>query len=281
MPTCEYRCPHCLREFEVDRKITDDAPVACPRCSTAAERLISWTHFTLRGGGWGRLGQGRLRAATEGKEIMSTREVWLQTYSGGRFHPLNPVVDEVRIEDIAHALSLLNRFAGHTKVPYNVADHSLRVMDHCSPRYKLLGLLHDAAEAYVIDLPSPIKNDSSMSNYRLMEARVQAVIFKACGVEAPSHAANGMPPDVAYVDARMLATEVRDLMSPPPEPWFWLPEPYPGTIRPLDHAQAEAAFLDAFTHYGGQILGDFGSAGAPQPQFDLPSEDAGKRSGDV
>lgn len=180
-----------------------------------------------------------------------SRGGWLQTYSGCKFHPFDPKPEEVRIEDIAHALSNLCRFAGHTKVFYSVAQHSYLVAEHCPPTYQLLGLLHDAAEAYLMDLPSPVKNDSSMADYRLLEARVQAVIFKAFQVALPPHAANGMPPVVAHIDAQMLATEARDLLGPPPEPWLWLPDPYLEVVQPVAPQMAETEFLRAFAQYGG------------------------------
>ncbi len=180
-----------------------------------------------------------------------SRGGWLQTYTGRRMFPYDPKIDEIVIEDIAHSLSLLNRFAGHTRVAFSVAQHSYLVAEHCPPVYQLLGLLHDAAEAYLMDLPSPVKNDSSMADYRLLEARVQAVIFKAFGVATPPHAAQGMPPVVAHIDARMLATEARDLLGPPPEPWLWLPDPYPEVIQPVSAQEAEKEFLRAFAQYGG------------------------------
>lgn len=47
------------------------------------------------------------------------------TYTGRKFYPLDPRPEDVCIEDIAHALALVNRFGGHTRVPYSVAQHSV------------------------------------------------------------------------------------------------------------------------------------------------------------
>ena len=181
-----------------------------------------------------------------------SRGGWLQTYTGRRMFPYDPKVAEIVVEDVARALSLANRFAGHTLVAYSMAQHDCLVADRCPDRYKLLGLLHNAAKAYIGTLPAPVENDSSMGDYRLLEARVQSVIYKAFSVELPGHVANGMPPEVAYIDARMLATEARDLLGPPPEPWAWLPDPYPEVIVPVGWQEAEAEFLRAFERYGGK-----------------------------
>ena len=75
---------------------------------------------------------------------------WLQTYTGKKFYPFDPREEEVDILDIAHALSQLCRFGGHTKEFYSVAEHCVLVSMCCPSEVKLLGLLHDAAEAYQI-----------------------------------------------------------------------------------------------------------------------------------
>lgn len=86
---------------------------------------------------------------------------WLQTHSGIAFDLLEPRAEDVRLDDIALALSRINRFAGHTHMAgYNVAQHSYLVMDlmpqHCSPHLKLAALLHDAHEAYTGDITTPV-----------------------------------------------------------------------------------------------------------------------------
>lgn len=181
-----------------------------------------------------------------------SRGGWMQTYTGRKFHPFDPKPEEIVIEDIAHALASLCRFAGHTRIFYSVANHSVLVARHCPASLALAGLLHDAAEAYLIDLPAPVKNDPSMSNYRLLDVKLQSVIYKAFEVDVSRDLTGGMPREVALVDSRMLATEVRDLLGPPPEPWVWLPEPYPETILPMSVEGSEKAFLDLFEKLGGK-----------------------------
>ena len=77
---------------------------------------------------------------------------FVSTFSGGRFHPLKPRIEEVRIEDIAHALSLKCRYSGQCARFYSVAEHSVLVAALVEPRWQPAALLHDAGEAYLADL---------------------------------------------------------------------------------------------------------------------------------
>ncbi|SIQ38049.1 hypothetical protein [Aquipseudomonas alcaligenes] len=87
---------------------------------------------------------------------------WILTISARKFDLLNPTAAMVRTSDIVHALSLVCRFTGHCAYHYSVAQHSLLVAsilerEGCSPEEQLVGLLHDASEAYVNDLTRPLK----------------------------------------------------------------------------------------------------------------------------
>lgn len=139
-------------------------------------------------------------------------DLWMQTVSGRRFHILRPEPSEVDIGDIAHALSMICRFGGHTVAFYSVAEHSVRVsrcMDD-RPEFdradKLGALLHDASEAYLGDVIWPLKRSGAMSGYRHIEERVERVVAQAFRLRA-------MHPAVKYFDLVMLATEKRDLLS--------------------------------------------------------------------
>ncbi len=81
------------------------------------------------------------------------------TYLGKKFYFEDPKPDQIDIRDIAHSLSHICRFNGHTNLFYSVAAHSIFVAERMpgSAREKLSALLHDAAEAYVCDVPSPLK----------------------------------------------------------------------------------------------------------------------------
>jgi hypothetical protein len=131
---------------------------------------------------------------------------WIHTYTGKRFWPFDPRPSEVCIEDIAHALSHLCRYAGHTSRFYSVAQHSVHVARYCSVDHQLQGLLHDAAEAYLVDIPSPVKRQPEMQGYRQAEARLSQCIATHFKIDAE------LPSDVLDVDRRILANEQRDLM---------------------------------------------------------------------
>ena len=169
-------------------------------------------------------------------------EAWIQTFSGRKFHLLDPHPSEVFIEDVAHALSLLCRYTGHVREFYSVADHSVRVSQVCDPQDALAGLLHDASEAYLADLNSPLKHSPEMSRYRTAERRVQTAIAERFGVPAKK------PPSVEVADRRLLVTEKRDLLSPNGPEWEYYREfvPLPETIHPRTSAQAEQDFLARF-----------------------------------
>jgi len=163
---------------------------------------------------------------------------WIQTYTGRRFRPQDPAAGDFDIRDVAHALSLLCRFNGHCRVFYSVAEHSVRVSQICPPDAALWGLLHDLGEAYIGDLPRPIK--PLFPRFEEIETRLLRMAGEALGLAWP------MPPEVRTADDIMLATEARDLMAPPPEPWPLTQRPLPGVIVPLDPPRAEARFMQRY-----------------------------------
>lgn len=167
---------------------------------------------------------------------------WMQTFSGRAFWPIDPRAEEVFIEDIAHALSLQCRFGGHCRIFYSVAEHSVRVSQVVPHAMRLAALLHDAAEAYLVDLPRPIKRSSSLGeHYTELEARVQGAVFERFGLELP------LPDEVHDADNVLLMTEARDLMAAPPMAWKESRyRPLDEPIVPLGPSDAEAAFLRAF-----------------------------------
>lgn len=152
--------------------------------------------------------------------------------------------------DIAHSLSQQCRFAGHTRPFYSVAEHSVRVAQELDDvEDKLWGLLHDATETYLVDLPSPIKNDTAMGfYYREIEQEVESAIIGRFELKPP-----GVPEIVKRMDAQLLATERRDLLShnaATHKLWSgWLNQaPLPDVIEPWEPRVAEAAFLAMLVH---------------------------------
>lgn len=108
------------------------------------------------------------------------------TYTGVRYYPFAPRVGDVRIEDIAHSLSLQCRYAGHSSVFYSVAEHSMMVSTMVPPGYRLEALLHDAAEAYCQDLCAPVKN--YLPDYVEMITNNERVVREAFGLPAEESA---------------------------------------------------------------------------------------------
>jgi len=173
---------------------------------------------------------------------MERKGDWMQTFTGLQFWPLDPRPEEICIEDIAHSLSLQCRYAGHVKKFYSVGEHSWRVSQVCDPENELWGLLHDAGEAYLVDLPRPIKHFSALGDeYRLIEKRLMIAVCLRFGLPEIE------PPDVKKSDDFLLQWEQRDFMAPAPKPWrehgALLPE---GILSPMSPRVAEIAFLQRF-----------------------------------
>lgn len=117
----------------------------------------------------------------------------LETVSGRKINITNPDPSTIVIEDIAWALSRLPRFSGHSipYVPYSVAQHCIQVandLKEYGPGIQLLGLLHDAAEAYINDLPSPVKHIPEIhAVIKKLEDSLMDAIYKALDIDPPTH----------------------------------------------------------------------------------------------
>lgn len=168
---------------------------------------------------------------------MTDRGNWIQTFTGRQFFPLDPRPEEIDIYDISHALSQLCRFGGHVKQFYSVAEHCVLMSYNVPYEYALWALLHDASEAYCVDLPRPIKH--MLPDYRVMEDKIIAAIakrFQLAGTEIP---------EIVHVyDARILADERIALMQPPPAPWAGDAPPLGVEIQGWWPGMAENRFYD-------------------------------------
>lgn len=171
-------------------------------------------------------------------------QTWIRTNTGKKFFPLAPTVDMVDIEDIAHALSHQCRFSGHTSKFYSVAQHSVHVAQlleetHNDKAMALAGLLHDASEAYLVDVPSPVKK--VMPTYRDAEELVMAAIMQTFGLKA-------FDEEIKHMDQIALLTEARDLMGSPG--WILIPgiTADDRTIEPWSSEKAKYIFLSRFHH---------------------------------
>lgn len=123
----------------------------------------------------------------------------IRTVSGQYINVFDPNPDTIIIEDIAHALSMQCRFGGHLPGFYSVAEHSYGCALRVPDEYKLAALMHDASEAYLLDIPRPIKN--RLSNYKDIEERLMQMIAYKFGFAWP------MPKEVKEMDEYMLKFE--------------------------------------------------------------------------
>lgn len=149
-------------------------------------------------------------------------EPYIETYSGKKFWFLDPTDDMFDIDDIAHALSLNCRYTGHCREFYSVAEHSLLCAaivlntindeDPDTLKLALTALLHDASEAYVTDLASPLK--AHMPEYKEIEDGVQKALATKYDLPYPF-------PDIIHdADRIALKFEAEKLMVSKGEGWY-------------------------------------------------------------
>lgn len=106
----------------------------------------------------------------------------IRMFVSGRYvNPLELRTDEIDIRDIGHHLSMVNRYTGGSPFPVSVAQHSVWVSENVGPDLdlQLAGLLHDAPEAYINDLASPVKHSPKLIAYRETDDAISKVVFEA------------------------------------------------------------------------------------------------------
>jgi hypothetical protein len=168
-------------------------------------------------------------------------EVWICTRHGRRFHPFAPRVEDIDIADISHALSNIGRYTGHTSRFYSVAQHSVWVSLIVQPAHALAGLLHDASEAYLVDIPRPMK--PHFSKYRQWESRLEECIAGKFGFPYP------LPLAVKAADNEMLRHEIAWLFEPGSplwERWGITERPDPELV-PWEPGRAMLMFKERYT----------------------------------
>jgi len=171
----------------------------------------------------------------------------IQTLSGRRVNPFDAAPEDIDPADIALALSNLCRFGGHSRAFYSVAQHSVIVCDLLAetgaPADQVLAaLLHDASEAYLGDLPHPIKHRSELgAQFKAAEHRLEAVINARFGLPPEASAA------IKPIDRALLATERRTFSR---VAWEWPEldgvEPLDLEIEPWEPRRAAREFLDRY-----------------------------------
>ena len=164
------------------------------------------------------------------------------TRSGVYFDFERPEISIIDPCDIAQGLSMTCRFGGQTTAFYSVAQHSVLVSEMVPAEHAFTALMHDAAEAYIGDIPSPLKG--LLPDYKAVELRVEKAIAARFDLPFP------FPPCIKHADLRALATEREDVMPPSRDgaPWPWMADypRHPDRIVPQAPEEAGARGLERF-----------------------------------
>lgn len=177
---------------------------------------------------------------------MKAAPIYFQTSSGHMVDLLSPAPEDIFITDIASHLSMLCRFSGATRAFYSVSQHSVMVARMVPLHAKAHALLHDAHEAFLGDITSPVKSalvflgDKSLAK---LTAKIDRAIHAAFGLEYP--APREIQAVIQHADQVALATEKRDLL----EYAEWnlpLPSPAKHRIRPLTWPLALDLFMKEY-----------------------------------
>lgn len=177
---------------------------------------------------------------------MSTDRIgdWGVAVSGRQFWPLDPRPEDFHIEDIAHALAHLCRYGGHSRSFYSVAEHSVLVSTVVPREHALAALMHDATEAYVVDVPRPLKRGLGAA-YADIEARVWAALAERFGLPLE------LPECVKHADDAVLMAEKEVLLPAGGPQWSVNAAPADVQIWCEPPLRARDLFLRTFRKLGG------------------------------
>jgi uncharacterized protein len=200
---------------------------------------------------------------------LGERQHWAQTFTGRAFWLDDPRPEDISPRDLAHHLACINRFVGATRKPYSVAQHCVLVamvlaeeargyvtgrngmgpaLTDEQRRLALAGLLHDASEAYIGDITSPMKRRLGGA-VKPVEDPIQVAVAQRFGIAWP------FPREVTTADLRMLMTEKRDLMAEEPMPWNVPYEPYVHiVINPWSWQEAKERYIWALEDLTGEAV---------------------------
>lgn len=192
--------------------------------------------------------------------LTASADPWAQTVSGRKWNLVRARPGDVHWPDVAHALSQINRFGGATSVPYSVAEHCVHVHDLLERdgallALRLMGLLHDAHEAFIGDITTPVQMAlgaiAGGANVRAALTTLKEIqdiaIFGAAGV-ADKMRNPGDPSEwqrmhaaVKAADVALLMAERNEFLGSPPEPWGDLESVAPAPVRLQGWPPATAA----------------------------------------
>lgn len=185
---------------------------------------------------------------------------FITTGAGIAFDYANPQPEMIEPRALAAALAMENRWCNNLLFPYSVAQHSLLVAENIAePAFRIYGLLHDAAEAFTRDLPTPLKRllQSQGADIGLLEINILAAVWQRFDLPWPSGSADDA---VAEADARALATEWRDVVRGKSDDWAPPAKPFGRPIRFMKPDRVEALFLERLDAYRAEALTGAGRA---------------------
>jgi uncharacterized protein len=179
----------------------------------------------------------------------------LETVSGRKVDVSNPDPSTIVIGDIAWALSRMPRFSGHTipYIPYSVAQHCIRVAHELAPhgpRVQLHGLLHDAAEAYINDLPSPVKHIPEIhAVIKKLEDNLMLTIYRSLEIDPPTEEEERI---VKIADKTQQAVEAYNFMYSRGKDWN-LPEVSFKKLQEFEQPLTSVESYDKFLFFFEQL----------------------------
>lgn len=149
----------------------------------------------------------------------------IRLYSGAMFDYNHPELCLVDIEDIAHALSNVCRFAGHVSHFYSVAQHAVNASRIVDDEFAFDALMHDTAEAFTNDIPTPLKVAVPM--FKALEISIEAAMAERFGFRFP------LPDAVKVADLQMLKLEKESMKGTDNSEWAILDGVEADHLRPL------------------------------------------------
>lgn len=223
------------QEIRFEAVVKPAALYPCKRCGVEAPKSELWE------------GTGTCKTVCYVPPPPPAAKDWINTHTGRKFRPLTPSVGDVCIDDVAHALARQCRYTGQGAF-YSVAEHSVKLAvvvldrtgDMQAARY---ALLHDASEAYLADVSTPVKHHHDFAFYRRAEGNLQSAIYMAFDLDLGCE-----PPIVRELDKVIRSTEVPQIFEHRHPDWT-LEEPMPellGLSWGWTPEEAESAFRDWF-----------------------------------
>jgi 5'-deoxynucleotidase YfbR-like HD superfamily hydrolase len=198
---------------------------------------------------------------------------FIRTYSGKDFDIYNFTEESFDIESISHGLSQTCRFSGQCKKFYSVAEHSCRIAIHTYdltlerfpdiPRKQILvkmlwGLLHDASEAYLPDMPSPFKRLPELEGFRKLEDNIMLGVANRFGLP------QDIPEIVKECDTRIISNERKHLMDTRLDTWKDDVEPLPESNNMPQYGMAPQDAREWFMDIYETITSELYSCGSCQ-----------------